>query len=78
MSGGDILAELRAWRDEFARRHDYDLAAMTAVLRELDRAAGVQVVRGEPRRPAVLLPEGTRPPNQPLQQTGPASRLSEV
>ena len=52
-----ILAELRAWRDEFARAHGDDLKAMGATLRELDAAAGARVVRGEPRRPApVLLP----------------------
>ena len=51
MSSGDILAELRAWRDEFARSHGYDLGAMAAALRELDEAAGGRIVRGEPRRP---------------------------
>jgi hypothetical protein len=72
VSGGDIRAELRAWRDEFARRHGYDLAAMAAALRELDSAAGVRVVRGEPRRPAVVLPQGAGTPDQPLQPTEPA------
>ena len=59
MSDRDILAELRAWRDEFARSHGYDLAAMAAAIRELDTAAGSRVVRGEPRRPieARSLPE---------------------
>lgn len=56
MRSGDILAELRAWRDEFARSHGYDLGAMAAVLRELDTAAGARVVRGEPRRPITVLP----------------------
>ena len=51
MSDRDILAELRAWRDEFARSHGYDLAAMAAALRELDHAAGPWVVQGEPRHP---------------------------
>ncbi len=64
VSGGDILAELRAWRDEFAREHGYDLAAMAAVLRELDSAAGTRVVRGEPRRPAVVLPQDASTPNR--------------
>ena len=32
MSGADILTELRAWRDEFARSHGYDLGAMTAAV----------------------------------------------
>lgn len=53
MSDVDILKELRAWRDEFARSHGYDLRAMASALRELDEAAGARVVRGEPRRPVV-------------------------
>lgn len=52
MSDADIIAELRAVRDEFARSHGYDLAAMRGALREWDAAAGARVVRGEPRRPA--------------------------
>ena len=69
MKSEDILAELRAWRDEFARKHDYDLAAMTAALREMDRAAGVRVVHGQPRRPATVVPQDQITPNQPLQST---------
>ena len=63
MSGEDILTELRAWRDEFARSHGYDLGAMAAALRELDGAAGARVVRGEPRRPVAVPPEGADSPN---------------
>jgi len=76
MSNGDVLVELRAWRDEFARSHGYDLHAMAAALRELDRAAGQKVVRGEPRQPAAAKPVGTRMPNQTLQPTGAASSVS--
>ena len=57
MSGTDILAELRSWRDEFARSHGDDLGAMAATLRELDKAAGARVSRGEPRRPEVIRPK---------------------
>lgn len=53
MRDADILAELGAWREEFARSHGYDLQAMASALRALDEAAGARVVRGEPRRPAV-------------------------
>jgi hypothetical protein len=56
MSGADVLKELRAWRDEFARSHGYDLGAMAAALRELDGTAGARVVRGEPRQPAAVRP----------------------
>ena len=58
MKGEDDLAELRAWRDEFARSHGYDLKAMAAALREMDVAARARVVRGEPRRPVAVLPGG--------------------
>ena len=69
MRGGDVLAELRAWRDEFARSHGYDLRAMVAALREMDAAAGARVVRGEPRRPTAMAPVEPSPPNKLLQQT---------
>ena len=67
MSNGDILAELRAWRDEFARSHGYDLRAMVEALRELDSAAGARVVRGEPRRPEAVPQPRAGTPNQTLQ-----------
>jgi hypothetical protein len=74
MRDADILTELRAWRDEFARSHGYDLHAMVSSLRALDGAAGARVVRGEPRRPAVVPPKGTGVPNETIQQTRSAGR----
>lgn len=71
MKDGDVLVELRAWRDEFARSHGYDLRAMAAALRALDAAAGARVVRGEPRCPSTV-PTGSSPPPKALQQTGAA------
>ena len=61
MSNGDVLVELRAWRDEFARSHGYDIHAMAAALRDLDSAAGQKLVHGELRQPVA-----TRMPNQAL------------
>jgi hypothetical protein len=72
MSDGDVLAELRAWRDEFARSHGYDVHQMVAALRELDIAAGKNLIRGEPRKPVA-----TRVPNVPLQPIE-ATRVGEV
>ena len=69
MRDADILTELRAWRDEFARSHGYDLQAMASSLRALDGAAGAQVVRGEPRRPAAVPPNGAAAPNEAMQRT---------
>ena len=71
MSNGDVLVEVRAWRDEFARSHGYSLRAMAAALHDLDIAAGQKLVRGEPRRPVTA-----RMPNQPLQPTGAALSVS--
>jgi 4-hydroxyphenylpyruvate dioxygenase-like putative hemolysin len=64
----DLLAEIRAWRDEFARSHGYDLEAIAAAIRDADRAVATRLVHGEPRRPAVH-----SPPNQTLQPTRPAT-----
>ena len=64
MSNEDILSELRAWRNEFARSHGYDIRAMSATLSQLDNACERKVVRGNPRQPA---PATT--PNQSLQPT---------
>ena len=68
----DILADLRAWRDGFAREHGYDLGAIGAALRAMDAAAGSRVVRGEPRKPvATALQVST--PSQPPQKATPSS-----
>ncbi len=64
MSNEDILSELRAWRNEFARLHGYDISAMSATLSQLDNAGERKVVRGNPRQPA---PATTH--NQSLQPT---------
>lgn len=64
MNNENVLAELRAWRDEFARSHGYDLRAMAAALRELDNTFAGKVVRGVPRRPVALLPVRTGAPIQ--------------
>ena len=53
MKCDDILAELRAFRDDFALAHGYDLSAMGATLRALDAAAGDRVVNRQPRTPVV-------------------------
>lgn len=70
MKNGDVLAELRAWRDEFARSHGYDIHLMAAALREQYITSGRELVRGEPRRPMA------RMPNKTLQPTGAAISAS--
>lgn len=72
MRDGDMLAELRAWRDEFARAHAYDVHAMAEALRALDSVGERRVIRGEPRRPVAA-----RTPSQSLQPTGTAVAASD-
>ena len=47
-----VVKEVRAARDEYARRHGYDVRAMVRDLQERERAGGRPVVRLQPRRPA--------------------------
>lgn len=58
----DVLREVRATREAFARSHGYDVYAMAAALRRLDEAGDRLVVRLPPRRPveARSSPEGSR------------------
>ena len=53
----DLLAEIHAHREEFARKHNYDVFAMGETLRKLEvelRAAGWKFVAGTPRPPAYV------------------------
>ena len=43
----EILEEVWRNRDEFARRHNYDLDAIVAELREIEREPGTVVVDRE-------------------------------
>jgi Zn-dependent protease with chaperone function len=73
MRTGDMLAELRAWRDEFAKSHSYDVHAMAEALRALDSAGERKAIRGEPRRPvAVRTPNRllTHPPLEKRSDSG--------
>ncbi len=47
----DVLREVRAVREAYARSHGYDVRAMVADLRARDAAGDWQVVRRHPRRP---------------------------
>jgi hypothetical protein len=78
----ETLTLLRAWRDEFARSHAYDVHAMAEALRALDSASDRKVVRGEPRRPVAVrtpnpsLPTGAASPvhgNSKVAETAPAA-----
>lgn len=47
----DVLREVRAVREAYARLHDFDVRAMLADLRACDLAGDWPVVRHPPRRP---------------------------
>lgn len=49
----DVLREVRAAREAYARAHGYDVRAMVADLRARDAAGDRPVVRRPPRRPGV-------------------------
>ena len=64
----DVLQEVRAARDAYARSHGYDVHAMVADLRAKDLAGDWTVVSRPPRRPApVVAPVGV--PSETLQPT---------
>ena len=69
MTEDDVLREVRAAREAYARLHNFDVRAMVADLRARDLAGDWPVVRRPPRRPApVAVPVDV--PNPTLQQTG--------
>jgi hypothetical protein len=76
MALDSIIAEVRQTRDELAKRFNYDLRAMIQDARERQAAGGRRIVTLPPR--PVMTTASTPSPNQPLQQTGPALRLSDV
>ena len=61
----DVLTEIRAVRDEIARRHGGDAGSLSRALAERSRLAGRVVVRFAPRPP------------QPPRATGAQSVASE-
>ena len=64
-----IVEEVRRVRDAHAARFNYDLDAIFRDIKEQEKKSGYRFISGA-ARPAV--------PNQALQQTGAASRSSEV
>ncbi len=65
MNEDDVLREVRAARETYARLHNFDVRAMVADLRARDLAGDWPVVRRAPRRPVVVTPS-----NKTLQPTG--------
>jgi hypothetical protein len=71
MMEDDVLREVRAAREAYARLHNFDVGAMVADLRARNLAGDWPVVRHPPRR-ANPVAEPALAPNQASQQTGPA------
>lgn len=51
----DPLQQIRQTREEFAKRHGYDIRSMVAELQAQDAAGDRPVVTLEPRRPLAAL-----------------------
>jgi hypothetical protein len=67
MTEDDVLREVRAVREAYARLHGFNVRAMLADLRARDAAGDWPVVRRAPRRPVAVAA-----PAKPPQQTGAA------
>ena len=68
MREDDVLREVRAAREAYAKSHGYDVRAMVADLRSRDLAGDWTVVRRPPRRPKSVTLVAIVP-NQVLQPT---------
>jgi hypothetical protein len=62
MVADDVLRQVRAAREAYARSHGYDVRAMVADLQAQDAAGDWPVVRHPPRRPAPAAKSATAPP----------------
>ncbi len=67
----DVLREVKAAREAYARLHNYDVRAMVADLRARDLTGDWPVVRHPPRRPRPVAVPAVAP-NQSLHQPEPA------
>ncbi len=67
----DVLQEVRAAREAFARLHGYDAHAMVAALRQMNAVGDWPVVRHPCRRPNLVAVPALAP-NQTPRQTGAA------
>lgn len=67
----DVLREVRAARETYARLHNFDVQAMVADLQARDSAGDWPVVRHPPRRPRPAA-EPAVAPNQARRQSGAA------
>ncbi len=65
----DVLREVRAAREAYARSHGYDVRAMVADLRAQDAAGDWPVVRRPPRRPSPAREPAAAPNTTPRRLT---------
>lgn len=61
MSRDSIIDELRATREAYAKRFDYDLWAMYRDLKEKQQRSGREVVSPAPKQPQLLEQANTEP-----------------
>lgn len=72
MTKDDVLLEVRAAREAYAQKHNFDVRAMVADLQARDAVGDWPVVRRAPRRVQLVSPPSVPSPTQPRQQTGAA------
>lgn len=65
MAEDDVLREVRAAREAYARSLGYDVRAMVADLRTRDAAGDWPVVRRPPRRPTPVVVPAVAPDQNP-------------
>lgn len=72
MIDDDVLREVRAAREAYARSHHFDVRAMIADLQARDAAGDWPIVRRAPRPPQPVAPGANRALNPAEQSTGAA------
>ncbi len=78
MVDDDVLREVRAAREAYARAHGFDVRAMVADLCARDVAGDWPVVRLPPRRPELVSEPTTAPNETAVADRGPTSSVPEV
>ena len=73
MNDDDIIREIRAYRDAFAAKYNYDIDAMVAAYRAMYAASGQPTVSFPPR-PVEPIFLGKKPDEEP--ESVPAERVA--
>jgi hypothetical protein len=66
MIDDEIIRQIRATRDSFAERHNFDIQAMAATLQAAEAASGHRVVSFSPQPVPSAVPSSEVPPTRLL------------